>query len=121
MKLTDQELKDNLKENFEAPSYGFNIKTMRNIEENIKQNDVFVPLQVSRWIISTIISAFLLCFISASIVDSLSLTYLLPAEYLSKVSVPEVSIFWMWGLAFLGLAIGLWAWIILFQTQKIKL
>ncbi len=119
MKLTDQELKDNLKENFEAPSYGFNIKTMRNIEE--KRNDVYRPLQVSKWIIGTIISAFFLCFISASIVGSLSFTDFLPDGYLSKISIPEFSIFWMWGLAFLGLAIGLWAWIILFQTQKIKL
>lgn len=112
MKINEQEIKDILKDDFESPSFGFSTKTMRLIEERQNSNEVYTPVQFSRWVLPGIFSAFALCILYSFTIDPISFNYNI------QLTLPQFSVFWMWGVTLFGMTIGLWVWILLFQKGK---
>jgi len=115
MQISEEEIKDILKEDFESPSFGFSTKTMRLIEERQNSNEVYNPVKISRWVLAGVFSVFAFCILYAFSIDPISYGYSV------KLILPQISVFWMWGFTLFGMAIGLWTWILLFQAGKIKL
>ncbi len=118
MKLNEQDIKEGLKASLESPSYGFNVKTMRLIEEQKNLSEIYTPIRVNKWILSGIITAFVLCVGFSFTITPDDFTILKKLNFEIPMTFPEINIFWMWGLTFSSVALGLW--ISILWLQKIN-
>lgn len=115
MNISEKEIKKILKDDFESPSFGFSTRTMRLIKEKKCPNEVITPVKINSWVVRGIFSAFVLCFLYSFTEDPLLINYNF------QFMLPKISIYWMWGLTFFGMAIGLWVWILLLEKGKVKI
>lgn len=114
MEIKDQEIKEVLQDNFDSPSYGFSSKTMRLIERKKPVEEIYTPIKINRWILSVIFLSFGVCLLFAFSIDPIQWKVNLPLR------MPRFSVFWVWGLSFLGMATGIWAWILLIKSGKFQ-
>jgi hypothetical protein len=112
MPLKDKELKDILQDNFESPSFGFNNKTLRLIEEKSKSSNIYTPVKTSKWILGSLFGVLLICIIYSFSIES---------TLIAKLALPKISIYWMWSLSCSGLSLGIWLWVLLLHKEKIKI